>query len=72
MIDPADLYKFVFTSASIFLIVESVFNIMDEMKNKSSTQLSQATTWIRSLLMIVLSIVMFFFVRSSQTVAQAA
>jgi hypothetical protein len=71
MIDPADLYSFVFTSASVFLIVESVFNLMSEMKNKSSTQLSQATTWIRSLLMIVLAIVMFFFVRSSQTVSQA-
>jgi hypothetical protein len=70
MIDPSDLYGFVFTSASILLIIEAVFAVMGEMKSKSSTKLSQATVWIRSLLMIVLAIVILVFLRSSQTTAQ--
>lgn len=67
MIDPADLYNFVFTAASLFLIIEAIFNVVSEIKKPSSTSLSQATIWIRSLLMIVLGVVIFMFVRSSQT-----
>lgn len=67
MIDPSDLYNFIFTTASLFLIIEAIFNIISEIKKPSSTSLSQATVWIRSLLMIVLSVIIFMFVRSSQT-----
>ncbi len=69
MIDPADLYNFIFTSASLFLIIESIFNVISEIKKPSSTSLTQATVWIRSLLMIVLGVIIFMFVRSSQTTA---
>ena len=72
MLDPSDLYNFVFTAAALFLIIESIFNIISEIKKPSSTSLSQATIWIRSLLMIVLGIVIFFFMRSSQTTASVA
>jgi hypothetical protein len=67
MIDPADLYNFIFMSASLFLIIEAIFNVISEIKKPSSTSLTQATMWIRSLLMIVLGVVIFMFVRSSQT-----
>lgn len=69
MIDPADLYNFIFTAASLFLIIEAIFNVVSEIKKPSSTSLTQATVWIRSLLMIVLGVIIFMFVRSSQTTA---
>ena len=67
MIDPSDLYNFIFISGALFLIIEAVFNVIKEIKNPSSTTLTQATTWIRSLLMIVLGVVIFLLMRSSQT-----
>ncbi len=67
MIDPSDLYNFIFMTVSLFLTIEAIFNIINEIKKPSSTSLSQATVWIRSLLMIVLSVIIFMFVRSSQT-----
>ena len=75
MTDPADLYTFVFTSASAFLVIEAIYGVLYSTKkhptNDSAKQLVQAKTWIRSILMIVLAIIMLFFVKSSQTVAQA-
>lgn len=71
MIDPSDLYTFVFAAASMFLIIEAVYNFIPGQK-ETSKKLSDATKWLRSLLMITLAVVMFIFVRSSQTVAQAA
>jgi hypothetical protein len=67
MIDPSDLYNFVFVSAALFFVIEAVFSIIEEIKKPSSTSLSQATIWIRSLLMIVFAVVLFMFMRSSQT-----
>lgn len=65
--DPSYLFNFVFVSTSIFLIIEAVFAIVAEIKKPSTTSLSQATIWIRSLLMIVLSVIILIFMRSSQT-----
>lgn len=69
MIDPSDLYNFVFMSAVLFLVIEAVFSIINEIKKPSTTSLSQATTWIRSLLMIVLGVIIFMFLKNSQTTA---
>lgn len=67
MLDFGDLYTFVFGAGSAFLIVESVYGILGEMRRKDGTTLSQATVWIRSLLMIVLAIVMMVLIKSSAT-----
>ncbi len=67
MLDLADIPAFVFGSASAFFIIEAIFGIMDEIKRKDGSTLSQATTWIRSLLMIVMAIVMLVFIKSTAT-----
>lgn len=67
MLDFGDLYTFVFGAGSAFLIIEAVFSILYEMRRKDGTTLSQATVWIRSLLMIVLAVVMMFLLKSTQT-----
>lgn len=69
MMEPSDLYNFVFISAALFFVIEAIFAVIEEIKKPSSTSLSQATIWIRSLLMIVLGVTIFIFMRSSQTTA---
>lgn len=67
MLDFADLYTFVFGAGSAFLVVEAVYGILNETRRKDGTTLSQATVWIRSLLMIVLAIVMIVLIKSTAT-----
>lgn len=67
MLDLADIPTFVFASTSVFLIVEAVYGILYETRRKDGTTLSQATTWIRSLLMIVTAIVISVIVKSTLT-----
>lgn len=71
MSDPAALYRMVFLTACVMLIVEATFGIMAEMKRSDSTTITQATVWIRSLLMIILAVIMFFFLRSTTTSASS-
>ena len=63
----SDLYILVFTSASVFLIVEAVFAILYEFRKKDKSTLSQATVWIRSLLMIMLAVIIMVFIKSTET-----
>lgn len=67
MSNPSEIYRIVFITACVFLVVEAVFSTLMEMKKSNSTTLSQATSWIRSILMIVLAVVMFLFLGSTQT-----
>lgn len=67
MSNPSNIYKIIFITACIFLVVEAVFSTLDEMKKPKSTTLAQATSWIRSIFMIVLAVVMFMLLQSTQT-----
>lgn len=67
MTNPSEIYRIVFITACVFLVVEAVFSTLAEMKKTKSTTLSQATSWIRSILMIVLAVVMFLFLGSTET-----
>lgn len=67
MSNPSEIYRIVFITACVFLVVEAVFATLNEMKNGKSTTLSQATSWIRSIFMIVLAVVMFLFLGSTET-----
>lgn len=69
MSDPVRVYNAVFYAACAFLVIEAVYGIMNEMKKSQRTTLSQAATWIKSLLMIVLAVVMFAFLQSTDTSA---
>lgn len=67
MSDPVQIYNTVFYAGSCFLVIEAVYGIMNEMKKSQRTTLSQATAWIKSLLMIVLALVMVMFIQSTDT-----
>ena len=67
MSNPSTIYTLIFVTAPIFLIVESVFATLNEMKRSDKTTLSQATAWIKSILMIVLASVMLMLLRSTVT-----
>lgn len=67
MSNPAGIYRIVFITACVFLVVEAVFSTIEEMKRTQKTTLSQATAWIRSIFMIILAIIMFLFLGSTVT-----
>ncbi len=68
MSDPVRIYNTVFLLAAGFLIIEAVFGIMYNMKKPSKgTTLSQAATWIKSLLMIVFAVIIVTFLQSTDT-----
>lgn len=67
MSNPSTIYTLIFVTAPIFLIVEAVFNTLNEMKRSDKTTLSQATIWIKSILMIVLASIMLLLLRSTVT-----
>lgn len=67
MSNPAGIYRITFITACVFLVVEAVYSTMDEMKRSQKTTLSQATSWIRSILMVVLAVIMFLFLGSTVT-----
>lgn len=60
-------YAFTFASVAIFLVVEAVYNILGEVRNESKTSLSQATVWVRSLLMIVMAMALMYFTYGTYT-----
>jgi len=67
MSNPSEIYRIVFISVCVFLVVDAVFATLNEMKRSGSTTLSQATVWIRSILMVVMAVVMFLFLGSTET-----
>ena len=67
MSNPSTIYTLIFVTAPIFLIVEAVFSTLNEMKKTDKTTLSQATAWIKSILMIVLASIMLMLLRSTVT-----
>ena len=67
MSNPSTIYTLIFVTAPIFLIIEAVFSTLNEMKRSDKTTLSQATAWIKSILMIVLASIMLMLLRSTVT-----
>jgi hypothetical protein len=67
MSNPSTIYTLIFVTAPIFLILEAVFATLNEMKRSDKTTLSQATAWIKSILMIVLASIMLMLLRSTVT-----
>lgn len=68
MADPVSIQNWVFNAVSAFLIIEgviSVVNLVYEKDKKTPTQ--QARIWIRSILMIIAAIVIFWLIHSSET-----
>lgn len=70
MLSYEDLFKFVFIAASATMVTESAFAIVEEFQNKNRTPLSQAKVWIRTLLMVTLSLVMLYLITNSGVSAQ--
>jgi hypothetical protein len=69
MTNPESIYRIVFIATCVFLVTEAIFSTLDVMKSKNSTTLSQATSWIRSIFMIVLATVIFLLLGSTVTSA---
>lgn len=67
MPDPVNIQNWIFNSVSVFLIVEGVISVMDAMSDKNKTTLSQARAWLRSILMVVSAIIIFWLTHSTET-----
>jgi hypothetical protein len=67
MSNPSTIYTLVFVTAPIFLIIEAVYNTLEEMKRTGKTTVSQATAWIKSIFMIILAGIMLMLLRSTVT-----
>lgn len=66
-IDSKYLFEGSVLVAACFLFIEAVFTMMNESKNKSPRTIDQATVWIRSMLMVFLSVVLFVLIMTLHT-----
>lgn len=68
MADPVSIQNWVFNAVSAFLVVEGVLSIINVVYDKDKkTGAQQARIWIRSVLMIVAAIIMFWLIHSTET-----
>lgn len=68
MADPVSIQNWVFNAVSAFLVVEGVLSIVNVVYDKDKkTGSQQARIWIRSVLMIVAAIIMFWLIHSTET-----
>lgn len=66
MPDPINIQNWIFNAVSVFLIVEGVVSVLDSMSDKNKTTLSQARSWLRSILMVVAAIIIFWLTHSTE------
>jgi hypothetical protein len=71
MSNPVTIYKWIFITVCVFLIVEAISNITYEMQSpagNSGTKIAvQAKTWIRSLFMIAAAVIIFILTNTGTT-----
>lgn len=71
MSNPVTIYKWIFVTVCVFLIVEAVSNVAHEMQSPSGNSGSkiavQAKTWIRSLFMIAAAVIIFILTNTGTT-----
>lgn len=67
MIDPGKVNSAVVYAVCAFLVIEAVYGIMNEMKKSQRSTLSQAATWIKSLLMITFAVILGLFFINTET-----
>ena len=60
MSDPLSMRKWIFNSVAALLIIEGVVEIVNAMYKKDQSGVHQARIWLRSILMIVSAIVIFW------------
>lgn len=65
MSDPISMTNWIINSVAILLIVEGVIEIVNAVYKKDQTTIHQARIWLRSLLMIVSAIVIFWINRKT-------
>lgn len=60
MPDPVSMTNWIINSIAALLIIEAVIEIVNTMYKKDQTTVHQARIWLRSLLMIVSAVILFW------------
>ena len=66
MSDPVSMQKWVFNAVAALLIIEGVVEIVNSIYKKDQTTIHQARIWLRSLLMIVSALIIFWLTQSTK------
>lgn len=66
MSDPISMRKWIFNSVAALLVIEGIVEIVNAVYKKDQKTIHQARIWLRSLLMIVSAIIIFWLVQSTK------